>query len=98
MFIVDINYTAPHEEVDKYRDAHVEYLKKYLSTNIFLVTGRKASGTGGILIAMADSKEEVEKIVTEDPFHQHKVAEMTVTEFSHARHIPALDGLLGKSV
>jgi uncharacterized protein YciI len=54
--------------------------------------------TGGILIANTGSKEEVEKIITEDPFYHHKVAEMTITEFLHARHNPALDGLLGKSV
>jgi uncharacterized protein YciI len=53
---------------------------------------------GGILIGNANSREEVEKIITEDPFYQHKLAEMTITEFLHARHNPALDELLGKTV
>lgn len=98
MFIIDIHYTAPLEEVDKHIEGHTAYLKKYIENNIFLVTGRKVPRTGGILIANAGSKEEVEKIIMEDPFNQHKVAEMTITEFLHARHNAALDELLGKSV
>jgi uncharacterized protein YciI len=98
MFIIDIHYIAPIEEVDKHIDGHVAYLKKYADNNTFIIAGRKVPRTGGILIANAGSKEEVEKIITEDPYYQHKVAEMTITEFLHARHNPALDGLLGKTV
>jgi|SRR3569833_275833 len=98
MFIIDIHYTAPLEEVDKHRDGHVAYLKKYIDNNIFLVTGRKVPLTGGILIANAASREEVEQIITEDTFYQHKVAEMTITEFTHSRHSTVLNGLLGESV
>ncbi|HVS90684.1 MAG TPA: YciI family protein [Mucilaginibacter sp.] len=98
MFIIDIHYTAPPEEVDKHRDGHVAYLKKYIENNTFLVTGRKVPATGGILIANAASREEVEKIITEDTFYQNKVAEMTITEFTHARHNAILDDLLGESV
>ena len=98
MFIIDINYIVPLEEIDKHIDAHVEYLKKYSENNVFIIAGRKVPPTGGILIASAKSREEVEKIITEDPFHRYKLAEMTITEFLHARHNPALDELLGKTV
>lgn len=98
MFIIDIHYIVPLEEIDKHIDAHTVYLKKYTENNTFIIAGRKIPRSGGILIANTGSREEVEKIITEDPFYQHKLAEMTITEFLHARHNPALDGLLGKSV
>jgi uncharacterized protein YciI len=98
MFIIDIHYTAPLEEVDQYIDGHVAYLKKYSENNTFIISGRKVPRTGGILIANAASREEVEKIITEDPFYQNHVAEITITEFLHARHNPLLDDLLGKTV
>jgi len=98
MFIIDIHYIAPIEEVDKHIDGHVAYLNKHIGNNTFIIAGRKVPRDGGILIANAGSKEEVEKIIAEDPFYQHKVAEMTITEFLHARHDPTLDELLGKSV
>ncbi len=98
MFIIDINYIAPIEEVDKHIEGHTAYLKKYSENNTFIISGRKVPRTGGILIANASSKEEVEKIIMEDPFYQYNVAEITISEFLHARHNPALDGLLGKTV
>ncbi|HWD88559.1 MAG TPA: YciI family protein [Mucilaginibacter sp.] len=98
MFIIDIHYTAPLEEVDKHIDGHVAYLKKYSENNTFIISGRKVPRTGGILIANAASREEVEKIINEDPFYYNKVAEITITEFLHARHNSALDELLGKTV
>src|ERR1700753_1600350 len=98
MFIIDIHYTAPLEEVDQHAEGHVAYLKKYIDNGTFLVTGRKVPRTGGILIANAASREEVEKIINEDAFYYNKVAEITITEFLHARHNAALDVLLGKSV
>jgi uncharacterized protein YciI len=98
MFLIDINYIVPLEEIDKHIEPHAAYLKKYTEKNVFIITGRKVPWNGGILIANAGSKEEVEKIITEDPFYQYKLAEMTITEFLHARHNPALDELLGKSV
>jgi len=98
MFIIDIHYTAPLEEVDKHIDGHIAYLKRYFENNTFIITGKKEPRTGGILIANANSREEVERIITEDPFYQHHVAEMTITEFTHARHNAALDELLGKSI
>lgn len=98
MFIIDIHYIVPLEKVDKYIEPHVAYLKKYTEKNVFIIAGRKIPRDGGILVANASSKEEVEKIITEDPFYQHKVAEITITEFLHARHNPVLDELLGKTV
>lgn len=95
MFIIDINYVVPLEEVDNYMDPHVKYLEKYYDKGVFVVWGRKEPRTGGIILALAAAKEEVEKIITEDPFHIHGLAEITVTEFLVSKHRPDLKGLLG---
>ena len=94
MFLIDINYIVPLEEVDKQMEGHKQYLQKYFDQKIFIVAGRKVPRTGGLILAIADSKETVEKIITEDPYHQHKVADITVTEFSTPRFHPALEPLL----
>ena len=92
MFLIDINYIVPLEEVDKQMEGHKQYLQKYFDQKIFIVAGRKVPRTGGLILALADSKEAVEKIITEDPYH--KVADITVTEFSTPRFHPALEPLL----
>jgi uncharacterized protein YciI len=95
MFIIDLNYIVPLEEIDNYMDPHVKHLEKYYDKGIFVVWGRKEPRTGGIILALAATKEEVEKIITEDPFYIHGLAEITVTEFLTSKYHPDLKGLLG---
>ncbi|WDF76595.1 YciI family protein [Mucilaginibacter sp. KACC 22773] len=95
MFIIDINYIVPLEELDTHMVDHVKYLKKYYKKNIFVASGRKVPRTGGIILALATSKAEVEKIITEDPFYKHELAEFTLTEFLTSQYHPELGSLLG---
>lgn len=95
MYIINLNYIVPLEELDKHMADHVKYLEKYYSKNIFMASGRKVPRTGGIILAMANSIEEVEKIVHEDPFFKHKLAEITITQFLTSQYHPDLKRLLG---
>ncbi|HEY0176590.1 MAG TPA: YciI family protein [Pedobacter sp.] len=95
MFIINLNYTAPLEELDSHMPAHIRYLKKYYKQNVFIASGRKVPRTGGIILAMADSQDIIEKIITEDPFYKLQLAKFTITEFLASQYHPALKGLLG---
>jgi uncharacterized protein YciI len=94
MFIIDLNYIVPLQELDAHMAAHVKYLKKYYKKNIFVASGRKVPRTGGIILAIANSVEDVEKIITEDPFHKHQLAEFTITHFLSSQYHPDLKNLL----
>lgn len=94
MFIVSLNYTVSLTELDEHMDAHIKYLNKYYKADVFIISGRKVPRTGGIIIAQADSKEILEKIIAEDPFHKHRLAEFTITEFLASQSHPDLDGLI----
>jgi uncharacterized protein YciI len=94
MFFIDLHYLAPFEEVSVYMDVHLDHLQKYYDKRVFVVWGPKVSRTGGAILAFANSREQIEKIITEDPFHQHKLAEFTITEFLTPVHHPDLMTLL----
>lgn len=94
MFIINLNYIVPLEELDKQMEAHIKYLKKYYAADVFIMSGRKVPRTGGIIIAQADSVEIVEKIIAEDPFHQHRLAEFEITEFLASQSHPGLKEIL----
>lgn len=94
MFIIDLNYIAPLEELDKHMFDHVQYLKKYYEENVFLASGRKVPRTGGVILCIADSEQEVNRIISEDPFYKHRLAEFRVTEFLASQYHPDLQGLL----
>jgi uncharacterized protein YciI len=94
MFIININYTVPLDKLDAYMTEHVKYLSQYYKLNIFVASGRKVPRTGGIILAMAKSKEVVEEIIKLDPFHIHNLAEFTITEFMTSQVHPALKSFL----
>lgn len=45
------------------------------------MSGRKQPRTGGVILMKASGREQVEKLITEDPFHREGVAKYTITEF-----------------
>ena len=61
--------------------AHVKFLKKYYAAGTFLVSGRKIPRDGGIILAVGKSKQEIEALIKEDPFHKHGLADFRVIEF-----------------
>ena len=94
MFIINLQYIVPLEELDRHMPAHIKYLRKYYEADVFIMSGRKVPRTGGAIIAQADSKEILEQIISEDPFHKHQLAEFTITEFLASQFHPALKELL----
>jgi len=96
MFIVDLKYIVPLEELDKHMTDHVKFLRKYYKQNVFVASGRKVPRTGGIILAQAESREALDRIISEDPFYIHKLAKFSVTEFLTSQYHPELKNLLGK--
>jgi uncharacterized protein YciI len=94
MFIIDLKYIVPLEKLDAYMTEHVKHLEKYYKENIFIASGRKEPRTGGVILALAHSKEAIENIIREDPFYQHKLAEFTITEFLTSKYHPDLKNIL----
>lgn len=81
MFIIELVYKADLREIDAHMRAHVRFLKKYYDAGNFLVSGRKIPREGGIILAVGKSRDEIERIVREDPFHAHDLADFRIIEF-----------------
>jgi len=81
MFVIELVYKADLSEIDAHMSAHVAFLKKYYASGNFLVSGRKIPRDGGIILAVGKSKEQIEGIVQEDPFHKHGLADFRIIEF-----------------
>ncbi len=81
MFVIELIYKADLKEIDAHMTAHVKFLKKHYAAGTFLVSGRKIPRDGGIILAVGKSKQDIETLVRDDPFHQHGLAEFRVIEF-----------------
>ena len=81
MFVIELEYRVGLDQIDAAMGAHVVFLKKHYASGSFLVSGRKIPRDGGIILAVAKSRQEIEAIMQEDPFVQRGLAGFRVTEF-----------------
>jgi len=81
MYIVSLTYKVPLEAVDKELNNHIAFLKEQYAQGHFLASGRKIPRTGGIIFARANDKDELSKILKQDPFNQNNLADYEVIEF-----------------
>ena len=88
MFIVSVNYIKPLGQIDSLLEEHIEFLKVQYEKKVFIFSGRKVPRTGGIIIAKANSREELHVILEHDPFSKNGVAEYEITEFVPSMTLP----------
>ena len=93
MFVIELLYKAPLDEIDAAMAAHVAFLKKHYASGHFLVSGRKIPRDGGIIIAAGSSREEIEAIVRADPFVTRGLADVRVVEFRASQKAKGLENL-----
>ncbi|SMO59564.1 Uncharacterized conserved protein YciI, contains a putative active-site phosphohistidine [Chryseobacterium rhizoplanae] len=86
MFIISLTYRSSLENVERLIPQHNIFLNKHYESGRFIASGRKEPRTGGIIIANAESKNEVEQIIFEDPFYIHQVADYDITEFIPSKY------------
>ena len=81
MFVIELSYKVDLEQIDAHMTAHVRFLKKYYASGNFLVSGRKVPRDGGIILAVAKHRQDIEAIIKEDPFYEHRLADFRIIEF-----------------
>ena len=96
MFVIELTYKADLAEIDAHMRAHVAFLMKYYASGNFLVSGRKVPRDGGIILALADSREDLEAIVQEDPFVTRGLANYRIIEFNASQRAESIDALLSQ--
>jgi uncharacterized protein YciI len=97
MFVIELIYKAELSEIDANMRPHVAYLKKHYAAGRFLVSGRKVPRDGGIILAVGESREQVEAIVREDPFVSRGLADFRIIEFRESQRADSIDALLSKT-
>jgi uncharacterized protein YciI len=80
-FIVEIIYTAPPARIDEVLGEHRAFLQEGYDTGLLLMSGPQVTKTGGMVVARAENKEELEAYFRRDPYHLYGVAEHRVVEF-----------------
>jgi uncharacterized protein YciI len=93
LFAVILTYTVPLDKIDEVRPQHLQFLDEYYKQGIFIASGPQVPRTGGVIIACAESKEILEKILHQDPYAIRKAAQYQIYEFSANKYTPLLNSL-----
>lgn len=96
MFVIELSYKADLARIDAQMPAHVAFLKKYYAAGNFLVSGRKIPRDGGIILAVARSREEIEAIAREDPFYTEGLADIRIVEFRASQRASDIQKRIGR--
>jgi uncharacterized protein YciI len=97
MFVIELIYKVPLEEIDAHMPEHVAFLQKYYASGHFIVSGRKIPRDGGIIIAAGSNRREIEKIIAEDPFLALGLANIRITQFRASQRAPDIQRRIAKS-
>lgn len=83
-FLVYVKIIAP-ETAKNYLQEHIAYLNQHFDKGDFLLFGAFPNSTGGMIIATASERDELEAILAADPLQKGNCATWRVTELSIAR-------------
>lgn len=67
-FAADIVYTRDAAKIAETRPAHREYLKGLLDSGHLAISGPFTDDSGGLLVYEAETQEEAEALLRNDPF------------------------------
>lgn len=94
MFAVILTYKKPMEEVERHTVAHRAFLDEYYAKGVLVMSGRQTPPTGGVIIAKAQTREQLDAILAQDPFAIADVADYEVYEFIPNKFQPVLKELI----
>lgn len=82
MFIAILTYKKPLEEVDRFLQAHRDYLTEHYTAGDFITSGPQTPRVGGVIMMKAENRTAVDTIITQDPFYINGIADYQIVEFT----------------
>ena len=94
LYLVLIEYRADLVTIDALMADHMAFLTKCYDAGVFIVSGRREPRTGGVILATAPSRDDVEAIMALDPFVANGAATFEVIAFRASQASAAFRALL----
>ncbi len=82
MFIAILTYKKPLEEVDRFLQAHRDYLAEHYAAGDFIASGPQTPRVDGVIMIKADNRVTVNSIIAQDPFNVNGIADYQIEEFT----------------
>lgn len=90
IYILTLRYIRPREDVQAHLGTHQQWLAQQIRAGHILAAGPNEDHSGGIVLASCEDRDALDRMVEEDSFIVHRVAEVSVQGFEPAVRAPAL--------
>jgi uncharacterized protein YciI len=88
-----LSYIVPLDEVERVREEHRAWIAEQYEAGRFVASGPKVPRTGGVILAKAMPRDELDEIIASDPFTREGVAAYGVVEFAAMTVADGLEAL-----
>lgn len=82
MFIAILTYKKPLEEVDRYLQAHRDFLAEHYAAGDLITSGPQNPRIGGVIMIKSNNRIAVESLLAQDPFNINDIADYQIVEFT----------------
>ncbi len=93
MFAVILTYKVDLAVIDAALADHSTWLDEQYADGIFVLSGRQVPRTGGLILAVGTTREELDRRLACDLFRQRGYADYTIIECSPTRVASGLERL-----
>ncbi|MGB5559209.1 MAG: YciI family protein [Paracoccaceae bacterium] len=93
MFTVFLKFSTNKSAAPDFMAEHNEWIAAGFADGVFQCAGSLKPEGGGAILAIGESRDELEKRVNADPFVQNDVVFAEITEVDVKKTAPALDFL-----
>lgn len=95
MFIAILTYKKSLEEVDRFLQAHRDFLAEHYAAGDLIVSGPQNPRIGGVIMIKSNCRTAVETLLAQDPFNINGIADYQIVEFTPTLFCdPALSDIL----
>lgn len=82
MFIINLKYRVPLDDVNKFLEEHREWLGKLYEKNLILFSGPKVPRDGGVIVFLLDDESILFNHLKQDPFYINEIAEYSTIQIN----------------
>jgi uncharacterized protein YciI len=94
MHIIFLRFGAQRAQARQWMQAHKQWIEQGIGDGIFLLAGSLDDGQGGVLLAAAEDRQQLQARLEQDPFAQHQVVSAEIVAVKPSRPAPALQAAL----
>jgi uncharacterized protein YciI len=98
MFVVLLNYVQPIAQVERHLEAHRAFLDRHFAAGRFVASGAQVPRIGGVILVRGMSRQQLDDVLAEDPFHRERLAQYQVIEFDPTKFATGAEAVFVSSV